>query len=131
MIIAVDFDGTLTQHFTFPEIGEPRRWLIGQILQWKQEGHKIILWTCREDLFEGDRSPFPPRKYLTEALEWCHTQGLVFDAVNVNIEEVDDPDIRLSRKVYADIYVDDRSAIFNDDTHEISFCNKPELIEIP
>jgi len=113
MIIALDFDGTLVGH-TFPEIGEPRMWLIERAIQWRKDGDKLILWTCREDVTTSDYAHYVPRNYLTEAVEYCKSLGLEFDAVNQQLDEIDDPMLKVGRKIFADIYIDDRSAIFND-----------------
>jgi hypothetical protein len=115
LTIAIDFDGTLNQEHMFPEIGEPRLWLINQAIQWKKDGHKLILWTCREDVAENENTQFQPRKYLTEAIAFCKSFGLEFDAVNQNIAEVKYPGLRTSRKINADIYIDDKSCMFNDE----------------
>ena len=114
MIIAIDFDGTLTQKHSFPEFGEPRTWLVEKAIQWRKQGHTLILWTCREDVRKGENAQYKSRMYLTEALEWCKSYGLEFDAVNMNLVEVKYPGIKVSRKVYADLYIDDKSTIFND-----------------
>lgn len=113
-IIAVDFDGTLYKGHQFPEIGEPRTWLIELLKQWQMLGCKLILWTCREDVDEGDIAEYSPRLYLTEAIEWCKEHGLKFDAVNQNYIETRDPSIKTSRKVFAHLYIDDRSILFDD-----------------
>ena len=107
LTIAVDFDGTLCE-FAFPEIGG-QRWshkiLMSKLIQLRNEGHKLILWTNR-----GDNDEYP---VLTEAVEWCRGRGLVFDAVNENL-----PNQKklsgYSPKVMADIYIDDRALEFNE-----------------
>ena len=106
LTIAVDFDGTLCE-FAFPGIGEQRRshkMLMSKLIQLRNEGHKLILWTNR-----GDNDEYP---VLTEAVEWCRNKGLVFDAVNENL-----PNQKklsgYSPKVMADIYIDDRALEFN------------------
>ena len=109
-IFAFDFDGTLCKG-TFPDIGEPRMWVIDYAKRMKLDGHKIILWTCRENC---GGIYFPDKRYLDEAVEWCSKYGLVFDAVNKNIEEELYPNEIFSRKVYADYYIDDKSVIFDD-----------------
>lgn len=96
-IVAVDFDGTLVAD-RYPDIGEPNIQLINTIKQMRAQGIKVILWTCRN----YDK--------LQEALDFCKTHGLGFDEVNKNIPEV----LYLTngkdtRKVYADIYIDDRA----------------------
>lgn len=117
MIIAVDFDGTLVTH-DFPRIGSPRHWLIQKVIAWKKEGHKIILWTCREDVPAG-HPMFAEGQYLTDAVEFCRQLGIEFDAVNRNLEE-QIPGI-YSRKIFADLYLDDKSVALLDDTWSFTF----------
>src|SRR5690606_33981387 len=62
----------------------------------QQKGHKLILWTIRT----GD--------LLQEAVDYCKANGVEFYAVNKNYpEEVLDDNV--SRKLNADIFIDDRS----------------------
>lgn len=95
MVIAVDFDGTLCEH-RYPAIGAPNLDLIRTLVEVQQAGHKLILWTCRE----GDT--------LAEAVEWCRQHGLNFDAVNQNLVESIMATRSDPRKIFADIYLDDR-----------------------
>ena len=79
--IAVDFDGTLCE-YAFPKIGNQtpeQKELLELLIELKKEGHKIILWTNR-----GDNEEY---KVLTEAVDWCRSKGLEFDAVNENLIE--------------------------------------------
>lgn len=95
-IIAVDFDGTLcVDHY--PGIGAANKALIRWLLQEKEKGSRIILWTCRCEAL------------LNEAVQWCEGQGLSFDAVNENMEEITIQYGSDARKIYADLYIDDRS----------------------
>ena len=96
MIIAVDFDGTLCVD-AYPEIGQANKKLIWELINRQAEGDKLILWTCRA---EGR---------LNDAVEWCAKQGLSFDAVNENLPETILRWGADSRKITADIYIDDRS----------------------
>lgn len=73
--IAVDFDGTLC-FSSWPELGEPNTPLIEYLKQWKSEGNKLILWTCRAG------------EALDKAVKWCSEHELQFDAVNDNLPEV-------------------------------------------
>lgn len=98
-VIAVDFDGTLCTR-NWPKIGEPNEQLIGQLTEEQKNGAAIILFTCREG------------KLLREAVSWCKKQGLVFDEVNRNTKERIRAYKGDSRKISADIYVDDRAAAF-------------------
>jgi len=98
MVIAVDFDGTLCEH-EFPEIGEPKQRIINYIKAEKEKGATIVLWTCREDI--------PERNYLAEAIEWCKAHDIPID----NVNEYTLPEFHgfASRKVCADIYIDDKA----------------------
>jgi hypothetical protein len=97
-IIAVDFDGTLCVD-DFPAAGEPNEELIKWLKIKQGYGTRIILWTCRCG------------ECLDYAVDWCSEHGLVFDAINDNIPGV----VAVmsnsnSRKVFADIYIDDKGA---------------------
>ena len=96
-IIAVDFDGTLCE-YAWPRIGEPNKELISYLLNEQKTGTKLILWTCRV----GEK--------LWEAVCWCSKHGLVFDAINDNVQEAITMFGGDSRKVYADIYIDDHAS---------------------
>lgn len=95
-IIAVDFDGTLCYN-VWPGIGDPKVEVIEFIKQEKIKGSKIILWTCREG------------NLLQEAVSWCANHGIYFDAVNDNLRESIDMYEGNSRKIFADIYIDDKA----------------------
>lgn len=96
--IAVDFDGTLCTE-EWPDIGEPNLPLIDFLIRWRHEGNKVILWTCRENTMLG------------LAVDWCAEHGLHFDAVNCNLPERIEAYKNDSRKVGADYYIDDSSAL--------------------
>ena len=110
-IIAVDFDGTLCIGNNFPEIGEPRMWLINKMIKMREAGAQLILWTCREN-YGG--MYYENKTYLDDAVEWCKQYGLEFDAVNQNINEAKYPEVKFCRKVVADMYIDDKAVLFND-----------------
>lgn len=95
-IYCVDFDGTLCESI-LPGIGSPNMALINHLIKRRQQGNKIILWTCRF----GER--------LQEAVEWCKGHGLEFDAVNENLPEIVEHLGVDSRKVFADAYIDDKA----------------------
>ncbi len=95
MIIAVDFDGTIVEH-RYPRIGREVPFAFESLKLIQNQGHELILWTYRSG------------KELEEAIEFCRANGLEFYAVNKNYpEEVFDESI--SRKINADIYIDDRN----------------------
>ena len=93
--IAVDFDGTLC-FSNWPELGAPNKSLIAYLQEWRKNGNKLILWTCRAGAA------------LANAVEWCHNHGLEFDAVNDNLPEVVEYYGTNSRKITCDYYIDDR-----------------------
>ena len=95
-IIAVDFDGTLCRD-CYPKIGEANEGLIRILKELRTQGDRLILWTCRR----GEK--------LEEALGFCLMRGLVFDAVNENLPEIVEKFDGDSRKIFADLYIDDRS----------------------
>ena len=103
MIIAVDFDGVLCKN-EFPAIGRPNYEVISLIRQHIDIGNEVILWTTRN----GNE--------LTAAVEWCEDRGLHFCAINApapsNEEEYGDKYPTPSRKVYADVYIDDHNLEF-------------------
>lgn len=95
-IIAVDFDGTICSN-RYPEIGEPCEKVINYIRRQKEEGAKIILYTCRIGI------------YLEDAVNFCADQGIIFDAVNKNLPEIIEAFGCDSRKIFANEYLDDRA----------------------
>ncbi len=97
MIIAVDFDGTIVEH-KFPAIGKEIPYAIKTLKLIQKKGHKLILWTYRSG------------KELQEAVEFCEKRGLIFHAVN-NDFEGEEFDNTYSRKIYADMYIDDRNIL--------------------
>lgn len=89
MVIAIDFDGTCVTH-AFPNVGKE----IGAadvIKALVNKGHKIILFTMRD------------LEYLTPAIAWFEKNDIPLYGIN------DNPGAKwsTSRKVYADMYIDD------------------------
>lgn len=103
MIIAVDFDGILVEN-EFPDIGPERTGTTQLIRQAIKQGHEVILWTSRVD------------QPLQDAVKWCEEHGLHFCAVNENapsnIAKYKTKYPNGTRKVYADIYIDDHNLEF-------------------
>ena len=97
MIIAVDFDGTIVEH-RYPEIGKEIPFAIQTLKMLQDDGHQLILWTVREN------------ELLQEAIEWCRERGLEFYAANKDYpEEEKQCNNHYSRKLKADIWIDDRN----------------------
>lgn len=96
MIIAVDFDGTIVEH-KYPAIGKEIPFAIDTLKQLQQERHYLILWSVREGCL------------LEEAVEFCRKRGLEFYAVNRNYAEEKEENKHYSRKLKADLFIDDRN----------------------
>lgn len=96
MVFAVDFDGTLS-FGQWPEVGVANEGLIDFLKKRKNQGDKLILWTCREG------------ETLDKAVAWCHEHGLEFDAVNDNLPEIIEQYQWNSRKISCDFYIDDKA----------------------
>lgn len=97
MVIAVDFDGTIVEH-KYPYIGKEIPFAITTLKRLQDDGHRLILWSCREG------------RLLQDAVEFCRERGVDFFAINSNYpdEDVDSEAIR-SRKLKADMFIDDRN----------------------
>lgn len=94
--IAVDFDGTIVDH-QYPEIGKEKLFAFQTLKELEKRGARLILWTFRTG------------KELDDAVEFCRKNGIEFYAVNKNYpEEIFDGSV--SRKIDADIYIDDKNA---------------------
>jgi hypothetical protein len=93
--IAVDFDGTIVEH-EYPGIGKEKLFAFQTLKELEKLGARLILWTFRTG------------KELDEAVEYCRKSGIEFYAVNKNYpEEILDETV--SRKIDADIYIDDKN----------------------
>lgn len=95
LVIAVDFDGTIVEH-KYPEIGKEIPFAFDTLKMLQKKGFRLILWTVRYG------------SELDSALEFCSKRGLDFYAVNKNYPEEEDQN-SISRKILADIYIDDRN----------------------
>lgn len=96
MIIAVDFDGTIVEH-RYPAIGKEIPFAIDTLKKLRDERHTLILWSVREG------------ELLEEAVNYCRERGLEFYAVNTNYPEEQGDHEHFSRKLKADLFIDDRN----------------------
>jgi len=91
--VAFDFDGTLCEN-RFPEIGEPKKEMIKLLEIFHENNWNIIIWTCRSN------------EYQEKMGKWLDAKNIPYDYINEN------PDTYFkneSRKIYADIYIDDKA----------------------
>jgi hypothetical protein len=95
LTIAVDFDGTIVEH-RYPDIGDEMLFAFDTLRSLQERGHKLILWTIREG------------RLLDEAVRYCEERGIKFYAVNRSFPE-EEPGGGMSRKINADIFIDDRN----------------------
>lgn len=88
MMIAIDFDGTCVSS-NYPYLGKD----IGAAPVLKKlvdNGHKLILYTMRDT-----------GHFIDVAIKWFKDNNIPLFAIN------DNPEISMSRKVYAHLYIDD------------------------
>ena len=107
-IIAVDLDGTII-HNEYPDLGEPIEGAREALNTLKAYGYKIAIWTCRTN--EED-----VREHLMK-------HDIPFDAINDN-SAITDEDMEKygfddSRKIGADLYIEDKGLTFNGDWDEV------------
>ena len=95
LTIAVDFDGTIAED-AFPKIGKPMPFAFETLKMLEAKGHRLILWTVRSG------------RPLKEAVEFCKKNGIEFYAVNNEFAE-EEFSGKNSRKVNADVFIDDRN----------------------
>jgi hydroxymethylpyrimidine pyrophosphatase-like HAD family hydrolase len=94
MIIAIDFDGTIVEH-RYPSIGKDKFFAFETLKALQKDGHQLILWTYRDG------------QLLDDAVEYCRNKGVDFFAVNCSYPD-EELDPGQSRKIQADLFIDDR-----------------------
>lgn len=105
-IIAFDFDGTITKDtYNYPECGELRRNAKEVINFLHDIGCKIIIWTCR-DVEYSERNRQPIRDHIAPMVEFLYNNKIEYDRIN---ESRFAPYYYYGRKIYAHLYVDDRT----------------------
>ena len=96
LLIAVDFDGTLVED-AYPRVGKAKPFAIETIKMLQNDGHRIILWTYRHG------------RALREAVEFMEKSGIPPYAVNRSYPEEESHPSDVSRKINADLFIDDRN----------------------
>lgn len=95
LTLAIDFDGTIVED-AYPKIGKPNPFAFETLKKLQQDGHRLILWTYRYG------------KTLLEAVDFCKKNGLEFYAINCSFPN-EEYDSKKSRKINADLFIDDRN----------------------
>jgi len=95
LTLAIDFDGTIVED-AYPKIGKPKLFAFETLKKLQQDGHRLILWTYRYG------------KILQDAVEFCKKNGLEFYAINCSFPN-EEYDSKKSRKINADLFIDDRN----------------------
>ena len=95
LILAIDFDGTIVED-AYPKIGKPKLFAIESLRKLQEDGHRLILRTYRNG------------QTLEEAVAFCENKGIHFYAVNKSFPE-EQFDETKSRKIHADLFIDDRN----------------------
>ena len=100
-VVAVDFDDSIA-YTHYPTIIKPLPHAMDVLRVLMNDPYTIlILWTCREG------------EYLQQALDFCELYGIKFDYVNENCKERIEYYGNNSRKIGADLYIDDKSVQSN------------------
>ncbi len=95
MIIAIDFDGTLHTG-EWPSIGEPMPYAADTLRRLRDDGHYLIIWSCREGAPQ------------TAMVNWLLENRIPFDRLNDHHPEIAKKYGYAARKVFADLYLDDK-----------------------
>lgn len=96
MIISIDFDGTIVKD-DYPRIGSLVADAAETIAKFKRDGHEIVINTCRA----GDLA--------LDAINFLLAHNVPFDRVNENNPHNVKKYGSNTRKIFADVYIDDRN----------------------
>ena len=96
LLIAVDFDGTIVED-KYPGIGKAKPFAIETLKMLQNDGHRLILWTYRH----GSK--------LQDAVKFMEDNGIPPYAVNRSYPEEAPHPSDVSRKIHADLFIDDRN----------------------
>lgn len=107
MIIAIDFDGTLVEN-EYPKIGKFKKGAIETLAKLYNEGHYLIIWTCRSG------------RALSACEQYLKKNNVKYHIINQsNPENLAAHQWIDTRKVYADTYIDDKNLGFKVDWEKI------------
>lgn len=93
--LAVDFDGTIVEN-AYPLIGKLRKNVKRVLARLRKEGYYIIIWTCRCGEHEQ------------AVINFLAAEGIEYDQINKHHPDVMAFYNNDTRKISADIYIDDK-----------------------
>jgi hypothetical protein len=95
LTLSIDFDGTICEQ-SFPEIGALKKDADVYMRKLQEEGHRIIINTCRSGKYEG------------MAQDFLDQNNIPYRYINSNLPVLIAQYQQDCRKISADIYIDDR-----------------------
>jgi|WetSurMetagenome_2_1015567.scaffolds.fasta_scaffold03390_19 hypothetical protein len=95
-IIAIDFDETIVTN-GFPTIGNAqlKPYVVEVMNKLYDKGYYIIIWTCRYT-----------NQHIQDMVTFLDKHGIPYDSINKNYTTME---FKPYPKIYADVYIDDRS----------------------
>jgi len=116
--LAIDFDGTIAQQdgWEYPEMGPPFHGVAEAIQKLKDQGFKILIYTCR--LNQHNENNGTAEEELERLTQYLDQVGVPFD--DFVVAEVGKP--------FAEYYIDDKGIRFNGDWNEtVKFVESLQL----
>jgi predicted mannosyl-3-phosphoglycerate phosphatase (HAD superfamily) len=98
LVIAIDFDGTIVEE-SYPQLGKLRKGAKKYINKLYDDGHIIIINTCRSGVHQN------------AAFKMLIGLDVSFDLMNENHPSVIAQYHNDSRKISADLYIDDKNLV--------------------
>lgn len=105
MTISIDFDGTICE-LAYPAVGEIKKDAAFYIKKLHNDGHEIIINTCRSGKYEGD------------AVDFLFRHNIPYHYINSNMPRLIEQYGQDTRKISADVYIDDKCLMGLPDTWE-------------
>lgn len=106
--ICIDWDGTIVEDGAYPEAGEFKEHAVNVMKRILKEGGEIVIWTCRNGNGQEDK-----------IIDKLVTAGIHSFNVNHPFDHYTDIFGDTARKVFADVYIDDRNLGVVIDWYEI------------
>ncbi len=102
--IVTDFDGTLAEFATYPEIGKPKKNVIEKLRKLHDEGYEIVVSSCRFNRKDEEeaRNEEEYNKELKTIKAWLKSNNVPYDR------------LWMQEKPKALVYLDDRAVNVND-----------------